>query len=400
MNNDKENQVKINILYTNIGRGHPFYLDGLMEMFIKRGQLPMILGSKDVFEISSGLALRGWKLARWLYRKGSSKGFIGSIYRRIRSGSDYNRPSRMLEIMGRDIRNRYYNDDQLLIVAHPTLVAVLKNKENLIYQHGELVTPKEAVVRGAAKVLVPTEDAARPFYKGGYTPNELFISGLCIEPSLVNTARDNIMKRKERFKSSAPLTGAFFSSGAEPKHHVSKLVRAAYSAVRAGGRVMIFAREGGFFEKQADKYFKQYHISYDKINTKDPIPSEVGPVTIVTFSSRREENHLTSKLFPFFDYFMAPSHERTNWALGLGLPMFVAGPAVGPFAPLNRDLMLKHEVAVEISSNNDADKFGASLLSLRDSGKLEKMSDKGWGRYNIDGFAKIVDYLVEKYCIM
>jgi len=399
MMNAKENKVKINILYTNIGRGHPFYLDGLLEMFIKRGQLPMLLGSKDVFEISEGAALRGWQIARWLYRKGSSKGIIGSIYGRIRAGSNYNRPSRTLEIMGKDIRQRYFDDAKPLIVAHPTLVAVLKNKKDLIYQHGELVTPKEAVVRGAAKVLVPTEESARPFYDGGYTPNELFISGLCIEPSLVKTARDNFLERTARFKSTASLTGAFFSSGAEPKHHVNKLVRAIYSAVRVGGRVMVFARADGILEKKTENIFKKHQVPYNKINTREPFPSEPYQALIVTFTSRREENHLTSKLFPFFDYFMAPSHERTNWALGLGLPMFIIGPAVGPFASLNKALLMEHGVAKEINNNYEAEKFGALLLSIHESGMLEKMSGQCWGRYEIDGFEKIVNYLVENFRI-
>ena len=33
---------------------------------------------------------------------------------------------------------------------------------------------------------------------------------------------------------------------------------------------------------------------------------------------------MTSALFDHFDFFMAPSHERTCWAFGLGLPMFIA----------------------------------------------------------------------------
>ena len=35
---------KLTFIYTDIGRGHPFYLDGLMEALIKRKELGLVKG--------------------------------------------------------------------------------------------------------------------------------------------------------------------------------------------------------------------------------------------------------------------------------------------------------------------------------------------------------------------
>ena len=72
---------KIDFLYTNIGRGHPFYLDGIMQALVRSGNISIVRQKHDVFELSSGLSLNGWQLARWLYQKGSSGGLVGSIYK-------------------------------------------------------------------------------------------------------------------------------------------------------------------------------------------------------------------------------------------------------------------------------------------------------------------------------
>ena len=58
----------VEFLYTNIGRGHPFYLDGITDALIHSGQVKLVRQQKDVFEISRGLSLVGWKLARWFYQ--------------------------------------------------------------------------------------------------------------------------------------------------------------------------------------------------------------------------------------------------------------------------------------------------------------------------------------------
>jgi len=102
---------------------------------------------------------------------------------------------------------------------------------------------------------------------------------------------------------------------------------------------------------------------------------------------------MTERLFRSFDYFVAPSHERTNWALGLGLPMFVVDPPLGSFAPLNREFLLAHSVARVIANAREASDLGESLDKLHKSGELQQMAAAGWGRYDAQGFSRIAEML-------
>jgi len=89
---------------------------------------------------------------------------------------------------------------------------------------------------------------------------------------------------------------------------------------------------------------------------------------------------------------VAPPHERSNWALGLGLPLFMLGPDRGSFAPLNRTLLLEAEVAKPIESGSGS-AFNQLLSRCRQSGDLETMARAGWQHYPIDGFARIAEWL-------
>jgi hypothetical protein len=289
------------------------------------------------------------------------------------------------------------HDPVPLVVAHPTLVAILKGRENVIYQHGEIAAPAESVVLGASQVLVPTEKTAEPFIHSGYEQKQVISTGLCIEPSLVRQAQDAFATRRERIGGKTPLVGAFFSSGAEPRHHIGKLVQAAVSAIEHGGKAILFTQKGGSFARAAAKYFEDSAIEFSEADSRQLIPADLPPALIVQHASRREENLLTAQLFPVFDYFAAPSHERTNWALGLGLPMFIVGPTIGPFAPLNRDHLLHAGVAGQIESNLEATDFGSNLQRLRSTGRLDEMSDAGWDKLDIRGFDNIAQFLINNF---
>ena len=100
-----------------------------------------------------------------------------------------------------------------------------------------------------------------------------------------------------------------------------------------------------------------------------------------------------SFLTPQIDFFVGPSHERTGWALGLGLPMFVLTPCFGPFAPLNLLLLERSGTGVAINSLREASALGGTVIKLRESGQLTRMSERGWGKYRIDGFEQIARFL-------
>ncbi|MFQ5499888.1 MAG: hypothetical protein ACE5FH_09465, partial [Candidatus Zixiibacteriota bacterium] len=207
-------RASLTFLYTNIGRGHPFYLDGVRDALNRSGRAGLVCRQHDVFELSRNLPQMAWKASRWLYRHGSSGGPVGKFYSTIRSGADYNRAGLPLHILGRSLRSNPLLDQGSLIVAHPILVAIFRNRKNLFYQHGEVITPPEAVVQGAQHIFVPTEEAAAPFLKSEYSEEQVTITGFCVEPALVAQAADAFNARCRRFSVGERLTGAYFSSGA------------------------------------------------------------------------------------------------------------------------------------------------------------------------------------------
>ncbi len=388
---------RVNFLYVNIGRGHPFYLDGILEALVRSGSIKLVRGQQDVFEISHGLSRLAWGSAGWIYRKGASSGLLGALYGHIRRQNDYNRPGLLLNLMGHDIRARFQSDTTPLVVSHPTLVGILSGRPGLIYQHGELVAPAESLVRGAEMVIVPTLEVAASFHAAGYSPEQVYVSGLCIEPPLVKQAADSSNSRLARIERETYLTGAFFSSGAEPAAHVEKITLAALSAISDGGRAIVFAATGGRLSDAIAKSFHKANLQLARLDSTTPIPAELPVATLVEFASRREENSLTAKLFPAFDYFVAPSHERSNWALGLSLPMFSVEPCYGPFAPMNRDLITASNVAEKLDTIAAAESFGKNLRYLRTSGRLRTMAEAGWERRPIDGFERIARFLADRY---
>ncbi len=389
--------VRINLLYTNIGRGHPFYLDGLVEAMVRRGRIGLVRRQTDVFEASSGLSLMGWRTARWIYERGSSSGLLGRWYSSLRRRADYTRRSAMLHVMGQSIRRRFMKDPDPLVVAHPSLTAMLRGRPDLIYQHGESAVPREALVLGASHVYVPTNEAADAFVVAGYDRSQVIVTGLCIEPALVRQAPESLELRLRRIKSREPLTGAFFSSGAEPADHVRIIVQAAISSISCGKRAMIFAKSSGKLAKAALRALVKAGVQFEVVDRRGRLPGELPEALLVLYGHRREETALTAQLFPMCDFFVAPAHERTNWALGLGWPMFVVGPEKGSFAPLNRDILMACGVAQCLDGPNSARGFGLTLDTLRSDGRLVEMTRAGWERFAIDGFDRIVDHLERTY---
>lgn len=381
---------RLTVIYTNIGRGHPFYLDGIVEEMKRLEPRRDLCNVTDVFALSTGLSGLAWRIARLLYFKGAEGGLLGEVYRRLRSSGDYNRPSLGLRLLGHDINAAFDFGPEKLLVAHPSLVGILSGHPGLIYQHGELVAPAESIVKGAATVIVPTEELAGPFMKAGYTADQIFVSNLCVEPDLTQQAEECLKSRIARYASEQPLTGGFFSSGAEPSAHVDLICRAAICVASGKGRAIIFAREGGRLDTEASRRFSEAGINLARCDSAD---ADSAQCILVPFVDRADENRMTARFFRRLDYFVAPSHERVNWAVGLGLPMFILFPLIGPFSPLNAKLAVREMVASELRDAADADNFSNNLHLLRKSCRLIAMAENGWGRLRIDGFSRIAEKL-------
>ncbi|MBT3194332.1 MAG: hypothetical protein HN341_17440 [Verrucomicrobia bacterium] len=375
----------VDLLYTNIGRGHPFYLDGIARSLppASRGEI------SDVFSLTTGLANWIWHAGRAAYRLGSSAGGRDSLYTRLRKAGDYNSPGMLLRWAGTPLRRRFAKTTGPLIVAHPILVALLRSHHRLVYQHGELIVPPECLVSGHHIVLVPTQQTADVFIRAGHPHQNLIVTGLCIEQELAAGGTAAFAARQRRYTETEMLTGGFFSSGAEPHAHIGVLTAAAMSAVVRGGSALIVAHHGGAYANSVTRAFARRGLT---LATNAPTIPPSGAL-LQTYHDRGDLDRITHTHFDALDYFVSPSHERTNWAVGLGLPMFIVDPPIGTYAPRNRELLLKQGVAETLATIQEASALGASLERLRKTGTLAKRSESGWGHDPIDGFRTIVDWL-------
>jgi hypothetical protein len=382
-------RTRINFLYANIGRGHPHYLDGIIECLESHrvGQVA------DVFALASGGSLGAWRLVRLLYRVAGAHGVTAFLYNRLRAYTNYSRSGVVNRVLAGPARRRFLSDAAPLVVAHPLLVAALRGKPSLFYQHGEVAAPRESLVSGRHGVFVPTTHTADAFMAVGIAPAQIIVSGLCIERGLVAQAEAAFHARLGRICGVDPLCGAFLASGAEPPLHVAKLVAAALSAIERGGRTLILASEAGRLAAHATTAFSAAGVRLTRVTFGAAIHDSSHHALLYLYRNRRELNQLTADVFPQLDYFVSAAHERTSWALGLGLPMLVVDPSLGSFAPGNRELALGRGVGHAIESVSEAARFGRVMERLRGSGSLARMAESGWGKFDIGGFEHIARVL-------
>jgi len=364
----------LSFLGSEIGRGHPFYLDGVLRALEASGRADLVTRRADVFSVSAGSSLAAWKAVRTLYGIAGRGGVVSGAYLRLRGGTSYDDDSLALRVLGRDLR-RWAGREGIVVVDHPALVGALGDRADVFYVHGEMVAPREAIVRRAARVFVPLEETAGEFMRGGVHPERLPVTGICIENELLPGAAQVRDARRARIAGDAPLTVAFFSSGAEPPVHVETLAAGAGS-LAAGGRhrAVVFARRGGRLERTAG--------------------AASPPPEIIPFESRAELDRVTAERFPEIDVVVSPPHERSNWAVALGIPFLLVGPDIGPFAPRNRDLLLRRGVAAELPLAH-ARVLAPRFEALRADGQLRRMSDMSGGA-SFRGFPRIAELLIEE----
>lgn len=379
--NDIE-KCSILFLYTEIGRGHPTYIDGIIEMLeLKHSNLKF--HRTNVFKLSTGLSLSLWKLIKVIYYIGARGGVISNLYNRFRkSVKPGNGNSLLVQLLGKKIIKHLRGFSGIIIVAHPILAQILGPRFNVVYQHGELVVPDEAMVMNCLKIFVPLKTAFDKFKKAGIPSDNIWVVGQCIENCLILNSIDSITKRLERLKSAKKLHAAIFSSGANPPSHISKIIMIADSLIDHGHKVTIFTGNSVKFRKKLIDHFSQNNINISNTLSSD------NKLKIIFSENRKIENESVSEIFPQIDFFVAPAHERTNWCIGLGIPQFILCPHFGSFAPLNAQFALKQGVAIEIKDNLTAQNFSQLIDELKISGELERMIINGQGRHEINGFSE------------
>ncbi len=364
----------ISLLGSDVGRGHAFYLDGL-ERELRRIAPHRVAERASVFAIAQGLGGLGWKSIRAAYHAAGLGGPAPALYAWLRGRSDYNSDSPMLRVLGRDLR-RWADAFEIVVVDHPTLVGALGDRTGLWYLHGEATAPPETLVTRAARILVPTGGVARAFLQAGVDAARVSVTGLCVDPALLPNQRAHTQQRRTRIASGAPLSVAFFSSGSEPRAHVSPLVAGAAALARSRHRTLVFASQGGRLERAVRRL-------------SAPLPE------LVSFGSRKQLDALTAEHFPSLDLILSPPHERANWSLALGIPSLLVGPDIGPFAPRNRALLLEAGVAEELGSRRDARELPERIDELRARGTLLAMSERG-SVAEFRGFERAAELLIEE----
>lgn len=381
----KSANKKIIALSTEIGRGHPNYLSSVIQA-LKTVYPNQEIEYYNIFEISAlnGLARVSWSWVKKLYFLGGYGGIFTKLYNLIREKSTRPNPIflRLLS-SGLDIFLKGFTG--IILVEHPLLAKVLTNLGfSVFYIHGEIAAPKECALFNNALTFVPLDATKQQLVKLGVKSESIIVTGLVVEPDLVRDAKENFALRVARLSSQQPLTVAFFISQAYPKPHIEKIITAVESVVKNGMRAIVFT---GTLSNYAFHFKNRLESIRNCYSNKN--------IMIVQSRNRQEENEKTVCLAHKIDIMIAAAHERTNWAIGLGLPMFVPFPLIGTYAKLNYNFAQNLSVAEPILTIEDARNLGAKLIVMQKNNSLSQMAKNGFFVYPLTGARTIADYLIK-----
>ncbi len=363
--------MKILAINLEIGLGHPNYLDYVLQA-IKQMHPRVEIVSRDVLNEEKGLKKLFWQVSKGIYSLGAKGGLITDLYNKFRSASKTPRIS-VCSIISKDY-------DKIL-VAHPILATSF---DCAWYIHGEIAAPKECVLENVKKIVVPTDYTAKRLIAQGVKPEQILVSGLIIAPDLVAGAKENYLNRVARIKSDKPLTIGFFISGAYPPGHIKKMIAGIISLSKENQRVIVFL---GTNANKAKDFLRTLDNKKKRENASE------SAILFVQGRTRSDYQKRVNKLLPLLDVFVAPSHEHTNWAVGLGLPMFALFPMIGSYAKENFEFAKKQEVVFPLRTIDDTKNLGKAIAELRSSGILLKMAENGFDKFPINGAIKTAQQL-------
>jgi hypothetical protein len=385
-----------------IGRGHPSYLDSVLLALDRlqgartagergdgtsehedarcsprfRGHVPRL----TVPEICAGTSGLAWSLARLGYRLGSRGGAATWLYNRLRS--PHARPSGLqLSLLGSSLRKTFAGYEGVCIVDHPLLAQILAPVCRVAYLHCEIAAPGLSAVPAAWRTFVPLESTRQKLLAFGCQPSAVHVTGLVVEPEMVDNAESAFSARMTRLAADQPLTIGFFASGAEPRPHTASMVTCAVSVTLAGHKAILSWGTGML---KASKV----QLGLRKEGVAD------GSFRVIWGRDRRAATAAVARVFPDLDLAVCAAHERTNWAVGLGLPMFALLPNIGPFAAENYTFALEQDVCLPLDGTANAARLGDTIAELRRTGRLVEMARSGWGRYSITGAETIARSLL------
>jgi len=292
-----------------------------------------------------------------------------------------------ITILGSGLKIDNEDTPAIYLVEHPLVARILANRGlPVFYIHGEIAAPEECVIPGITKCFVPLELTKERMVGCGATPESIIVTGLVIEPELVSTAENNYNLSRARLNTNEPLTIAFFISQAYPKPHINKIMAAVESVIRKGMKAIVFTWT-------EPKKARQMKNRLDLISERNP-KFNAENLKIIISNSRPAENQKMGEFMKEVDIIVAASHERTNWAVGLGLPIFVLFPLIGTYAKQNFDFAFDQGVALPIPKIEDASNLGDRLNKLCGRSILKEMMQNGFSTYSLDGARFIADYVI------
>jgi len=341
-----------------------------------RGRVPRL----TVPEVCTGTSGLAWRLARLGYHLGSRGGAATWLYNHLRSPDA--RPSEFqLSLLGSGLRQTFAGYEGICIVDHPLLAQILAPVCRVAYLHCEIAAPGLSAVPAAWRTFVPLESTRQKLLAAGCQPSAVRVTGLVVEPELVDNAESAFSARMARLASDQPLTVGFFASGAEPRPHTSSMVTGAASVTLAGHKAVLSWGTGMIRASKVQLALR-----------KEGVPE--GSFRVIWARNRRATTTAVAQLFPNLDLVVCAAHERTNWAVGLGLPMFALLPNIGPFAAENYAFASEQSVCLPLDGTANAARLGDAIAELRRTGRLVEMARNGWGRYPITGAETIARELL------
>ncbi len=355
-----------------IGRGHPSYLDSVLLALDRLGKdAKSPVQCLTVPELCTGTSGLAWRLARLGYRLGSRGGAATWLYNRLRSPDA--RPSGLqLNALGSILRKTFAGYEGICLVDHPLLAHILAPVCRVAYLHCEIAAPGLSAVPEAWRTFVPLESTAAKLEASGVMRGALTVTGLVVEPELVDNAESAFAARLTRLASDQQLTIGFFVSGAEPRPHTSSIVTGAASVTLAGHKAVLSWGTGMVKASKVQLALRKQGVAE-------------GSFRVIWARNRKATTTAVAGVFPNLDVIVCAAHERTNWSVGLGLPMFALLPNIGPFAAENYAFASEQGVCLPLDGTANAARLGDTIAELRRTGRLVEMARNGWGRYPITG---------------
>ncbi|HDS00783.1 MAG TPA: hypothetical protein ENO22_08475 [candidate division Zixibacteria bacterium] len=377
-------------VYTDIGRGHPNYLDSTLRAVEHRlDKLPKYIKITSVFEISRGMSLFGWKTIRRIYRSGAQGGLVSSLYNKARGPrSNGSRKNKAIRVLGKSLHKYFEGYEGVVLVAHPILAHILGQACRVYYIHGEIASPLEFDFSRSEKIFVPLQETADAFISGGIPGDNIVVTGLMLEPELASKTDLIKAERLDRLEAGETATIGFYNSGAYPKSHVWQIIEGAEHILKKNlGNIVISCGS----EKRQFERFKSALSQYGPTTNAESFEKGESRVLLQHHKDRQELTLQEIDLLPDIDLAVMAAHERTNWTLALQLPTIFLKPNIGNFAPMNYEYACQHATVFPYQEGHITEALDKFIVAWREKDDILKKTD---AEYDPGGCYQAADIII------